>query len=886
MPFRTSIQYKILALLLGLALPPLALVAGLSLISFDRARTTALQEGAGALQAQAEEHLGQRALDKARLYDLALDSIEQQVESVAAYLRNEIPRGPFALGSERVWVAPAPSPELIARYAEPVALTQRMIPTLQATVAANPLVSIGYVALDEGGIIAFDKDEVIDVLLTIQPFDPRTRPWYLAARAAGTTVWSDAYVDANTGLLTTTCATPIYDLSGRFIGVVAFDLLLQTIQQDILSVDIGPEGYALLLNETGQVIVGPDMDTGGARWDDSFRGKDLLAVSNPELRAVVEQMIANEDGVALITDNGQSTYIAFAPVPTAGWSVALVIPAEQVSRPALETGARIEERQNALQRQLQLLLGALGLLITALGLFLAHSFTRRITAVRQGVQAVAGGDLNRRIPTAGSDEIGQLVDAFNGMADVLQDKLYELEENTRQLATLNTVSNELKGIIDLQRLLESIPAVICDRLGFDRAVVYLVEGEHLKAVAASFGLGNEAQAHEFMLVANAHPLHVSGRSVEADVIRSGKAIIVDNPWNHPGVEPHKQAVSASHDYVQVPIFGREGRVIGLLSADCHLRQRPIVAEDASRLLMFAGMVGLTIQNVQLLSDLEQQVARRTEELRDALAAAQLADRRKSDFLASLSHELRTPLNAIIGFSTVMLDDELHPLTTEQREDLTSINRNGRFLLHLITELLDLAKIEAGHLHLEPAPLALTPLIHEVADTVQGLIRNRPLRMVVQIPADLPLAYADDDRVRQVLLNLLSNAVKFTERGMITLSADILDELDTQGRIRRFVRVRVADTGLGIPLDQQAMVFQEFVQIHGRHSRVNGTGLGLAIARRLIDAQHGRIWVESVPGAGSTFSFTLPVAFSPVDDLDADGMTPPGLPRVIDGKFVT
>jgi two-component system sensor histidine kinase/response regulator len=225
----------------------------------------------------------------------------------------------------------------------------------------------------------------------------------------------------------------------------------------------------------------------------------------------------------------------------------------------------------------------------------------------------------------------------------------------------------------------------------------------------------------------------------------------------------------------------------------------------------------------------------------------------------MSHELRTPLNAIIGFSTVLLDDLDGPLTAPQREDVQSIHRNGRFLLHLINELLDLAKIEAGHLSLEPAPLDLRRLIVDTIDTVQGLVRSRVVALRHQLPPSLPMAMADAGRVRQVLLNLLSNAVKFTERGAITVSAGLVDEVGADGRVGRFLVVRVSDTGIGIPPERQAEVFQEFVQIQGKRSRITGTGLGLAISRKLVEAQQGRIWVESAPGAGSTFSFTLPVA---------------------------
>jgi two-component system sensor histidine kinase/response regulator len=867
MGFRTSIQQKILLLLLGLALPPLLLVGWLGLAGLSRARATVVDEGEQALRLQTERALAQRAADKARVYDLALASVQQQVESMARYAALLHGQEARAITADRIWIPPAPSPELVTANAADVAYVQQLIPALRTAVDANPLVNIGYVALDAGGVIAFDNESVIDALHKIQPFDPRTRPWYLAARDQGGTVWVDTYVDANTGLLATTCATPLYGPEGSFIGVVAFDLLLETIQADLLVTDMGPKGYALLLNEAGQLIFRPNLEASDTQWDQPFAAENLAASRDPELRRVAAAMMAREAGIARIEadgsaddSDGDGSYIAYAPIPTAGWSVALVVPADDIVRPAFDTARRIGESQDQLRTQMLLVLFFIGGAIAVLGFLLSLSFTERIRALQGGVQAVAGGNLNQRLPAAGSDEIGQLVGAFNGMTDALQQNVAELEANAEQLATLNEVSNELKGILDLPQLLEVIPGTICGRFGFDRAALYLIVEGKLRVVAASFGPGDHGAEHarHFMEVANSAPLPIDGPTIEADVVRSGKAVIVDNPWDHPGVDPRKQAASASRSYVQVPIFGREGRVLGLLSADHHISQRPIVAHDASRLLMFASMVGLTLQNVQLYSELERQVARRTEELRAALDQARLADRRKTDFLASVSHELRTPLNAIIGFSTVLLDDLDGPLSAPQREDVQSIHRNGRFLLHLINELLDLAKIEAGHLSLEPAPLDLRRLVIDTIDTVQGLVRSRLVALRHQLPPALPLAMADAGRVRQVLLNLLSNAVKFTERGAITVSAGVVDEVGADGLLGRFLVIRVADTGIGIPSERQAEVFQEFVQIRGKHSRIAGTGLGLAISRKLVEAQQGRIWVESTPGAGSIFSFTLPV----------------------------
>jgi two-component system sensor histidine kinase/response regulator len=854
-----SLRYKLLVLLLSVALVPLLMVGWLSLTGLDRARNEATSTGVAALREQAALTLSQRARDKARLYDTALAAIAQQVES-AATIATEL-RGSTAVPTAaRVWIAPdGPTPQAQMMYAADVTYARSLIPLLRSIVGTNSLVNIGYVGLASGGVTAFNDERVIDQLQTIAPFDVRERPWYLSALATGDTIWTDAYVDANTGKLTTTCATPLYEADGRFIGVLGFDLLLTTIQEDLLTVDIGRNGYAFLVNNIGEVIVSPDMAAGDVAWDETFSQENLLASESAELRSIALAMLNREEGVRVFDYEGIPAYLAYAPIASAGWSVGLVIPAEDIEAPALAAGQQIGQSQDRLRNQLLLVLGLIATAVSLAAFVLGISLTRPILSLYRGAQRVARGKLDERLPPAGNDEIGQLVNAFNSMTSSLQEKVGELEEHAEQLATLNEVSNQLKQILDLSRLLQTIPQVVCRRFGFDRAALYLVEGDVLRVVAAAFGEENNKQATYFIEVANSRPIKLNSATVEADVIRSRKAIIVTNPWSHPRVDQTKQAASDSASYVQVPIFGGEGNVIGLLSADMRHSERQVQPQDAGRLLTFANMVGLTIENARLYNDLERQVASRTEELRAALDRAQLADRRKSDFLAAVSHDLRTPLNAIIGFSTVLLDDLDGPLTAMQREDITSIHRNGRFLLHLINELLDLARIEAGHMVLECHPLVLEPLMNEVIDTVQALMRGRGIQLQQMITSQIPAVDADADRVRQIMFNLLSNAVKFTERGTITVSAQAVDEVNAAGRIQQFVAISVRDTGIGIPPELHEHIFTEFSQVHGRRSRVRGTGLGLAIVKRLVEAHNGRIWVESTPGVGSTFIFTLPLA---------------------------
>lgn len=859
-----------LLLVLGLTLPPLLIVGWLALTGLSRARETAEAEGRTALRTQAQEVFLDRVGDKSQRYDTALASVQRAVETVARFTPAALapPATPPPLDTTRIWVAPdGPASAGLANQATTVAQVQQLAPLLQAAVDQQPLVNIGYVALEESGILVVSDAAVIERLSSMAPFDPRERPWYSQARESGATIWTGVYRDINTGQLTTTCATPIYDVDGAFRGVVGFDVLLSQLESRLLASNIASGGYAFLINSRGEIVARPDLPAERTAWAALFTSGNLRAAAGSEMQAVVDQMVARKAGIQFLDIAGQATYVAYAPITTADWSVGLLVAADDIEQPALEIGARIAERQEDLQRQLMVLIGAILLLCVIVGVLTALSLTGPIGALKEGALLIAGGKLDHQLPVQSNDEIGQLVRSFNAMTAALRDKIGELEANASHLAALNQVSNQLKAILDLPRLLDAIPRVVCEQFGFDQAILYLVDDQVLRVPSAVLGPGREEEARRFVATINAEPIRLDGQSIEADIVRSGQAVIVTDAHDDPRAQELHHIVMDRRSYVQVPIFGRERRVIGIIAADYFLTARPVTAHDASELLTFANMVGLTIENVRLYDDLERKVAQRTTELRLALERARTADQRKSHFLASVSHELRTPLNAIIGFSTVLLDEIDGPLAELQREDVQCINRNGRFLLYLINELLDLARIEAGRLELDREPHELAAIVFDVVDLTQGLLRNRAIELQIQMPADLPLVDVDANRVRQILLNLLSNAVKFTERGRIVVSARVARRSDVAGRMRArgksglsraWVVVVVQDSGVGIPLDAQGQLFEEFSQLHGPHSRMRGTGLGLAITRRLVEAHGGGVWATSQPGQGSRFAFVLPI----------------------------
>ena len=249
--------------------------------------------------------------------------------------------------------------------------------------------------------------------------------------------------------------------------------------------------------------------------------------------------------------------------------------------------------------------------------------------------------------------------------------------------------------------------------------------------------------------------------------------------------------------------------------------------------------------------LELKVAQRTRELQIARDAADAANRAKSIFLANMSHELRTPLNAILGFSRLLQDDEV---SEKQRKDLDVINRSGEHLLNLINNVLDLAKVESGRTELHLEPCDVKRLVAEIIDMMRVRAREKDLALRLVEPQDFPQAVrTDPGKLRQVLINLVSNAIKFTERGSVTLQLDSRSAGDGQ---RLLLTFEVEDTGIGIPLDEQARVFDAFVQA-GEQRSPKGTGLGLTISRQFVELMGGTIGLKSTPGKGTWFRVELP-----------------------------
>jgi signal transduction histidine kinase len=237
-------------------------------------------------------------------------------------------------------------------------------------------------------------------------------------------------------------------------------------------------------------------------------------------------------------------------------------------------------------------------------------------------------------------------------------------------------------------------------------------------------------------------------------------------------------------------------------------------------------------------------------LRELNTSLEHASRAKSEFLANMSHELRTPMNAILGFTEMMRDGLYGEVPDELKEPLADIHTNGRHLLGLINDVLDLSKIEAGRMELALQDYAVADVVDSVRVSLRSLAHERGLEFVTRVAPDLPVAHGDAKRITQCLMNLAGNALKFTRQGRVEIA------VERQGDELVY---RVTDTGIGIPKDELGKVFDEFRQVDGAVTReFGGTGLGLSITKRFIEMHGGRIWVDSEPGQGSTFWFAVPL----------------------------
>jgi signal transduction histidine kinase len=411
--------------------------------------------------------------------------------------------------------------------------------------------------------------------------------------------------------------------------------------------------------------------------------------------------------------------------------------------------------------------------------------------------------------------------------------LNELRESLqRQTATADVLKVISRSTFDLKSVLQTLvesAARLCDA---DKATITRQrDGVFFRAEAYGF-------SQDFIDYVRTVPIEPERGSAIGRALLEGRVIHIPNVEVDPEYTfSEAQRLGSFRAVLGVPML-RDGVAIGVLALT-RSEPRPFTDKQIELVSTFADQAAIAIENVRLF-----------DEIRDKRRQLELASQHKSQFLANMSHELRTPLNAILGYTELMADGAYGEPSEKMQEVLKRLEANGRHLLGLINDVLDLSKIEAGQLVLELSDYSVQDIAQAVRSTLEPLAIDKKLAFKVEVTAGLPPGHGDGRRLMQVLINLVGNAIKFTDAGEVAIKAEVKNGA---------FYVSVRDTGPGISAADQAKLFQEFQQADNAITKKKGgTGLGLAISKRIIETHGGRIWVESQPGQGSTFAFTLPI----------------------------
>ncbi|MBL8378249.1 MAG: HAMP domain-containing protein [Burkholderiales bacterium] len=617
-------------------------------------------------------------------------------------------------------------------------------------------------------------------------------------------------------------------------GVTVAEVNLKFVWDVVSRIRIGEAGKAYVIDAGGALVADPDIGLVLRKTD----------VSNLEqIKAALNAKSNDEPAMVARSVNGTEVLTAWAPIETLGWQVF-------VEQPVSEVYATL----NASIVRTGLLL-LIGLAVSAIvSTFLARSMVRPIRVLQEGAQRIGEGELDQRIEVRTNDELETLAEQFNQMTARLRESYAGLERKVEERTAAlerslehRTATAEILRVIsqsmdDPRPVFQAITERTSKLFGGEQIALLLAEGDKLLLggaagdTALSPAVRDEIAAKYFpkpLTRETSSGLAILDRRVVEIADVEAPEIIASMP-NLIGL----MRASGYRSELCVPMI-RGDQAIGTISVN-RTTVGGFSATEVELLKTFADQAVIAIENARLFN-----------EIREKSRQLELANQHKSEFLANMSHELRTPLNAVIGFSEVLSEGMFGELNEKQLDYVQDIHASGRHLLSLINDILDLSKIEAGRMELEVGSFDLPSAIGNAVTLVRERAQRHGIELKTEVGDDLGECRGDERKFKQIMLNLLSNAVKFTgDGGRVTVACH---------RNGETIEVSVADTGIGIAPEDQPKVFEEFVQVGSNYAtKREGTGLGLPLARRFVELHGGRMWLESTPGAGSTFFFSLPL----------------------------
>jgi len=612
----------------------------------------------------------------------------------------------------------------------------------------------------------------------------------------------------------------------RDAGVSVAEVNLKFIWDVVSQIKVGNRGHAFVVDAQGRLIAHPDISL-------VLRNTDMSRLDYVKAARAAEPG-SQQQAVEIVRDvQGREVLTAHAHIAPLGWLMFVELPIDEAYAPLYDS----------IKRSSWLLLGGLALAFLA-GLFLARKMIVPIQRLRLGAALIGAGDLTQRIDIKTGDELETLADQFNDMAGRLEESYAGLEQKVEQrtvelaqsigeLQALGEVSQAVNSTLDLETVLTTIVGRAVQLSRTEGGAIYVFDDERQEfRLRATYGMS------EAMIAAIADRRIGTGDAHIGPATTQRVPIQVADVANEPTSAVNEINLREGFRAVLIIPLLRPDHIVGALVVR---RKTPgeFPQSTIDLLETFADQSVVAIQNARLFSEIE-----------DKGKQLAVASQHKSQFVANMSHELRTPLNAILGYTELIVDGIYGETSEKMHGALKRIEANGKHLLGLINDVLDLSKIEAGQLTLTLDVYSMKDMLYSVFSAVEPLANEKKLGFKVDAQPDMPKGLGDERRLTQVILNLVGNAIKFSDQGDVIIKASATDGSFT---------VAVQDNGPGISEADQGKLFQEFQQADNSTTKAKGgTGLGLAISKRIIEMHGGRIWVESQPGQGSTFSLTLPI----------------------------